>query len=139
MSKTWTNMTASDLGRAIGKGTINPVELTEFFLDTIASHPLSPRIYARTTAPRALPRVSAAGRRRAALGKRRLGPAHQPDQQRVNNAKQPGIVKTSDGFLPGQNLDLHGQNQQIQTHRPLQKNQPETYRYAVGCIFPAPL
>ncbi len=53
MSKTWTNMTASDLGRAIGKGTINPVELTEFFLDTIASHPLSPRIYARTTAPRA--------------------------------------------------------------------------------------
>ena len=53
MSKTWTNMTASDLGRAIGKGTINPVELTEFFLDKIDNHPLAPRIYARTTAARA--------------------------------------------------------------------------------------
>ncbi|NEY89687.1 amidase [Tabrizicola oligotrophica] len=53
MSKTWTNMTACDLGRAIGKGTINPVELTEFFLDRIDSHPLSPRIYARATAVRA--------------------------------------------------------------------------------------
>lgn len=53
MSKTWTNMTASDLGRAIGKGTINPVELTEFFLDRIDTHPLATRIYARTTAARA--------------------------------------------------------------------------------------
>ena len=53
MSKTWTNMTAADLGRAIGKGTINPVELTEFFLDKIASHPLAPRIYARSAAVRA--------------------------------------------------------------------------------------
>lgn len=53
MSKTWTNMTASDLGRAIGKGTINPVELTEFFLDRVESHPLSERIYARATPVRA--------------------------------------------------------------------------------------
>ncbi len=53
MSKTWSNMTAADLGRAIGKGTINPVELTEFFLDKIDSHPLAPRIYARSTAVRA--------------------------------------------------------------------------------------
>lgn len=53
MSKTWTNMTAADLGRAIGKGTVNPVELTEFFLDKIANHPLAPRIYARTSAARA--------------------------------------------------------------------------------------
>lgn len=53
MSKTWTNMTAADLGRAIDKGTINPVELCEFFLDKIASHPLASRIYARTTPARA--------------------------------------------------------------------------------------
>lgn len=53
MSKTWTNMTAAELGRAIDKGTINPVELCEFFLDKIAGHPLSPRIYARTTPVRA--------------------------------------------------------------------------------------
>ncbi len=53
MTKTWTNMTAAELGRAIAKGTINPVELTEFFLDKIASHPLGPRIYARSTPLRA--------------------------------------------------------------------------------------
>jgi aspartyl-tRNA(Asn)/glutamyl-tRNA(Gln) amidotransferase subunit A len=53
MSKTWTNMTAADLGRAIDKGTINPVELCEAFLDKIASHPLASRIYARTTPARA--------------------------------------------------------------------------------------
>jgi len=53
MSKTWTNMTAADLGRAIDKGTINPVELCESFLDKIASHPLASRIYARTTPARA--------------------------------------------------------------------------------------
>jgi aspartyl-tRNA(Asn)/glutamyl-tRNA(Gln) amidotransferase subunit A len=53
MSKTWTNMTAADLGRAIDKGTINPVELCESFLEKIASHPLASRIYARTTPARA--------------------------------------------------------------------------------------
>ena len=53
MSKTWTNMTAADLGRAVDKGTINPVELCEAFLDKIASHPLASRIYARTTPARA--------------------------------------------------------------------------------------
>lgn len=53
MSKTWTNLTAAELGRQIGKGLINPVELAEFFLDKIDSHPLAPRIYARSTASRA--------------------------------------------------------------------------------------
>lgn len=70
MSKTWTNMTASDLGRAIGKGTINPVELTEFFLDKIDNHPLAPRIYARTTAARARGEaMGAASRAKAGLRK----------------------------------------------------------------------
>jgi aspartyl-tRNA(Asn)/glutamyl-tRNA(Gln) amidotransferase subunit A len=31
MSGTWFHMTAADLGREIGKGRINPVELTEAF------------------------------------------------------------------------------------------------------------
>ena len=53
MSKTWSNMTAADLGRQIGKGSINPVELTEFFLEKIAVHSLSDRIYARVTSTRA--------------------------------------------------------------------------------------
>jgi aspartyl-tRNA(Asn)/glutamyl-tRNA(Gln) amidotransferase subunit A len=53
MSKTWSNMTAAELGVEIGKGRINAVELTEFFLEKIAAHPLSPRIYARANAVRA--------------------------------------------------------------------------------------
>ncbi len=53
MRKTWSNMTAADLGRAIGKGAINPVELTEYFLERIAAHPLSDRIYARLSPTRA--------------------------------------------------------------------------------------
>ena len=67
MSKTWTNMTAADLGRAIGKGTINPVELTEFFLEKIEGHPLAPRIYARTTATRARGEAMGVGVDAAAL------------------------------------------------------------------------
>ncbi|MDO8983317.1 amidase [Cypionkella sp.] len=53
MSKTWSNMTAAELGRDIGKGRINPVELTEFFLEKIAIHEHSTRIYARPTPSRA--------------------------------------------------------------------------------------
>ena len=50
---TWSHRTAADLGRDIERGRINPVELTEHFLDAIAAHPLSARIYARTTETRA--------------------------------------------------------------------------------------
>ena len=51
--KIWGLMTAADLGRDIERGRINPVELAEYFLDAIATHPLAPRIYARTTETRA--------------------------------------------------------------------------------------
>ncbi len=61
--QTWSNLTAADLGREIGKGRINPVELTEFFLTEIAAHPLAARIYARTTAPRARGEAMAAAAR----------------------------------------------------------------------------
>ena len=53
MALIWSNMTAAELGREIAAGRINAVELTEFFLDKIAAHPLAPRVYARTTATRA--------------------------------------------------------------------------------------
>jgi aspartyl-tRNA(Asn)/glutamyl-tRNA(Gln) amidotransferase subunit A len=46
-------MTAADLGREIGQGRINPVELTEAFLERIEGHALTPRIYARLTDTRA--------------------------------------------------------------------------------------
>jgi aspartyl-tRNA(Asn)/glutamyl-tRNA(Gln) amidotransferase subunit A len=70
MTGTWANMTAADLGREIGKGRIHPVELTEAFLDAIESHPLAPRIYARTTPARARGEAMAAASR-AKAGMRR--------------------------------------------------------------------
>jgi len=70
MSKTWANLSASDLGRGIAAGKINPVELTEAFLDAIAGHPLADRIYARTTPNRARAEAMGAASR-AKLGQRR--------------------------------------------------------------------
>ena len=70
MSKLWSNLTAADLGRDIGRGRINPVELTEFFLDQIASHPLANRIFARATATRARGEAMGAAAR-AKSGQRR--------------------------------------------------------------------
>ncbi|MBL9053380.1 MAG: amidase, partial [Tabrizicola sp.] len=56
-------MTAADLGREIDKGRIHPVELAEFFLDRLETHPLSPRIYARATPARARAEAMAAASR----------------------------------------------------------------------------
>jgi len=70
MNKSWGNMSALGLGAAISRGKINPVELAEFFLDKIASHPLGPRIYARTTPARARGEALAAAAR-AKSGQRR--------------------------------------------------------------------
>ena len=70
MTGTWANMTASELGREIGKGRIHPVELAEAFLDAIDTHPHATRIYARTTADRARGEaMAAAGRAKAGLRK----------------------------------------------------------------------
>jgi aspartyl-tRNA(Asn)/glutamyl-tRNA(Gln) amidotransferase subunit A len=70
MTGTWANMTASELGREIGKGRIHPVELAEAFLDAIDTHPHAPRIYARTTADRARAEAMAtAGRAKSGLRK----------------------------------------------------------------------
>ena len=70
MTGTWANMTATELGREIGKGRIHPVELVEAFLDAIDTHPQAPRIYARTTADRARGEaMAAAGRAKSGLRK----------------------------------------------------------------------
>lgn len=53
MSATWLHMTATALGREIGAGRINPIDLVEAHLDAIAAHPLADRIYARLTPARA--------------------------------------------------------------------------------------
>ena len=63
-------MTAAELGRGIGDGSIHPVELTEFFLDRVENHFHAPRIYARGTPARARGEaMAAAARAKAGLRK----------------------------------------------------------------------
>ncbi|MEE4188081.1 MAG: amidase family protein, partial [Roseobacter sp.] len=61
----WLKMTAADLGRGIGAGEIDPVELTQTYLDAIDAHPLRDRIYARVTHERARSEAAAAAARAA--------------------------------------------------------------------------
>ncbi|MGX9856715.1 amidase [Limimaricola variabilis] len=68
----WRSMGAAALGRGIAAGEIDPVALAQVFLDAIAAHPDSARIYARTTPERAMAEAEAA--RERARGGRRLGP-----------------------------------------------------------------
>jgi aspartyl-tRNA(Asn)/glutamyl-tRNA(Gln) amidotransferase subunit A len=67
MSQDWLRMSASALGREIGVGRIDPVELTRTFLDAMEASPFTSRIYARSTPERALAEA------RAAAGRARLG------------------------------------------------------------------
>ena len=66
----WRWMTAADLGRAIGVGDIDPVALTELYLDAIDAHEFRDRIYARVTHDRARAEAAAASAR-AKSGMRR--------------------------------------------------------------------
>jgi len=70
MSKQWLKMSAADLGRGIGAGEIDPVELAQTYLAAIKAHPLQHRIYARLAEDRALAEASAAAER-AQSGNRR--------------------------------------------------------------------
>ncbi|PRY20897.1 aspartyl-tRNA(Asn)/glutamyl-tRNA(Gln) amidotransferase subunit A [Aliiruegeria haliotis] len=65
----WLTMSAGDLGRGINSGEIDPVALTECYLDAIEAHEFTPRIYARMTRDRALSEAGAAAKR-ARLGLR---------------------------------------------------------------------
>lgn len=59
----WLMMSAADLGRGIEVGDIDPVALTQTYLDAIDSHPLRDRIYARVTRDRAMAEADAAAAR----------------------------------------------------------------------------
>lgn len=72
MAQEWLGMTAADLGRRIGTGEIDPVALTEAYLDAIRAHPQQDRIYARLTEARARAEAEAAASR--ARTKQRLSP-----------------------------------------------------------------
>ena len=49
----WLSMSATDLGRGIGRGEIDPVALTGAYLDAIEAHPLKNKVYSAVTAGRA--------------------------------------------------------------------------------------
>jgi len=68
----WLSMTAADLGRGIDTGAIDPVTLTQTYLDAIQAHPHTDKIYSAVTADRALSEAEAAKER--ADAKLRLGP-----------------------------------------------------------------
>ncbi|WP_298259774.1 amidase family protein [uncultured Litoreibacter sp.] len=70
MSQKWLAMTASDLGRGIEAGDIDPVSLTEVYLEAARAHQFRDRIYARLTEDRARAEALAA-QERASLGQRR--------------------------------------------------------------------
>ncbi|KGM49836.1 amidase [Pseudooceanicola atlanticus] len=59
----WRWMSASELGRGIAAGEIDPVDLTETFLEAIESHEHTDRIYARVTPERARAEAAAASAR----------------------------------------------------------------------------
>lgn len=68
----WLTMTAGDLGRGIGRGEIDAVDLCETYLAAISAHPLRDRIYSVVTEERARAEAAAASAR--ARAGQRLGP-----------------------------------------------------------------
>ncbi len=70
MSTDWLWMSAAELGAGIGRGDIDPRDLSDTYLAAIGAHPLNPRIYARLTVERALAEAEAAAKR-AKAGQRR--------------------------------------------------------------------
>lgn len=66
----WLWQSAADLGRGIGTGDIDPVDLCETYLDAIRGHDLRDRIFARLTEDRARAEAAAAAAR-AKAGQRR--------------------------------------------------------------------
>ncbi|GAB5446963.1 amidase [Gymnodinialimonas sp.] len=56
----WLSKSASEIGRGIGAGDVDPVALTEGYLDAVAASAHGPRIYARMTRDRALAEAIAA-------------------------------------------------------------------------------
>ncbi|MDQ7080285.1 MAG: amidase family protein [Paracoccaceae bacterium] len=72
MSQDWLFQSAAELGKGIERGEIDPLALTETYLDAIDSHPLRDSIYTVVTRDRALSEARAASAR--ARGGLRLGP-----------------------------------------------------------------
>tara|TARA_R110000751_G_scaffold36486_17_gene89032 strand:+ start:7047 stop:8360 length:1314 start_codon:yes stop_codon:yes gene_type:complete len=65
-------MTAADLGRGIGAGEIDPVDLAETFLAAIDAHPMRDRVYQMTTPDRARAEAKSAAMRASSGARRHL-------------------------------------------------------------------
>ncbi|MEM8655409.1 MAG: amidase family protein [Pseudomonadota bacterium] len=65
----WLGKSAANLGRAIGAGEVDPVDLAEAYFERIEGHALADRVYARLTRDRALAEARAASER-AKVGRR---------------------------------------------------------------------
>ena len=63
MAEDWLKMPALDLGGLIGAGRVDPLDLTEVYLEAIANHPYASSIYARVTPVRARAEAKAASNR----------------------------------------------------------------------------
>lgn len=63
MSQEWLFMSASELGRGIARGEIDPLTLTETYLSAIDNHPLRDRIFSSVTHDRALSEAKDATKR----------------------------------------------------------------------------
>ena len=63
MSETWLGMTACDLGRGIENGDIDPLDLTQTYLDAARTNAFRDTIYTRLTSDRALAEAKAASQR----------------------------------------------------------------------------
>ncbi len=72
MSDNWTHQTACDLGRAIDRGKLDPVELTDAFFAAIKQNAFHKTIYARLTEKRALAEAKAASMRASSRTRRGL-------------------------------------------------------------------
>ncbi|MEP1201517.1 amidase [Tateyamaria sp.] len=59
----WLSKSACDLGRAIGAGDVDPVNLAHAFFDRIEGHDLKDKVYARLTKDRAMAEARAASQR----------------------------------------------------------------------------
>ncbi len=66
----WLTATAAELGRGIGRGEIDPVELTEAYLSAIDAHPDRDRVYQAVTPERARAEAEAASARAKARCRR---------------------------------------------------------------------
>lgn len=111
MPPSFDQMTALELGSAIGAGRADPVEIAEFFLDRIETEDPGRRCYVSLTRDRALAEAGAA-RRRAATGDRLSALDGVPISWKdlVDTAGHPteGACRLFEGRVPGADAECLG-------------------------------